>query len=65
MEYYFLDVRHVPFKVDFEEFKKFYDRIKCEVRVTNNIIAFLIPHNMDNDGVIETEYLCAAFIIIN
>lgn len=65
MKYYFLDTRHSPFEVDFEEFKKLYDRIKCEIRVTNNLIAFNIPHNVDNDGVIEKEYLCAAFIIIN
>lgn len=65
MEYYLLDVSHCPVKVEFEDFKKFWDRMKCEVRITNNIIAFLNAHTIDNDGVLETEYLCGAFIIIN
>ena len=34
MEYYLLDVFHCPVKVDFEDFKKFWDRMKCEVRIT-------------------------------
>ena len=65
MEYYLLDVSHCPVKVEFVDFKKFLDRMKCQVRITNNIIAFLYMKTIDNDGILETEYLCGAFIIIN
>lgn len=65
MKYYFLDINHCPFEVEFEDFKKWWDKINCQVRVTNNIIAFLNAHTIDNDGVLETEYRCGAFIIIN
>lgn len=65
MDYYILDTRHVPVKVEFEDFKNYWDKIHCELRITNNIIAFLNPHTFDNDGILTTEYLCGAFIIIN
>lgn len=65
MEYYILDTEHVPVKVNFEDFKKYWDKIHCEINITNNMIAFLIPHTIDDDGFLKTEYFCGAFIIIN
>lgn len=65
MEYYILDDRRVPVKVDFEDFKEYWDKIHCELCITNNIIAFLIPHTFDTDGSLKNEYVCGAFIIIN
>ena len=65
MDYYLLDISHCPVKVEFEEFKKLCDRMKCVIHITNNIIAFFNAHTIDNDGILETKYLCGAFIIIN
>lgn len=65
MDYYFIDINRKPFKVSFENFKKYWDKNECKLRITNNIIGFFIPYDVIIDENITTEYRCNAFIIIN
>lgn len=65
MRFYVFDLNRVPYEVDFDTFRMYYDKGNYGIRLSRDIIAFTSLENIDNDGIIEHKEYCTAFIIFN
>lgn len=65
MRYYVFDLERVPYEVDFDTFRAYYDKGNYGIRLSKDIIAFTSIENIDNDGIIEHKEYCTFFIVFN
>lgn len=65
MKYFVFDLNRVPYEVDYNTFKEYYDKGNYGIRLSRDIIAFCSMENIEKDGIIEHKEYCTSFILFN